>query len=102
MRMMLRALLARGARRENLQAKVYGGASTLARGGDIGGRNVDFAMEFLERERIGVYGGCVGGGVARRIEFIPGVASVTLRKSPELAANSSRPEVPIHVRGYAA
>lgn len=64
--------------------------------------NVDFAIEFLERKGIGVYGGCVGGDVARRIEFIPGDASVTLRKSPGLAANRSRPKVPIRARGYAA
>lgn len=63
---------------------------------------LDARMEFLEREGIGVYDGCVGGAVARRIEFIPGNASVTVRKYPEHAANASRPEVPVHVRGYAA
>jgi chemotaxis protein CheD len=102
MGMMLGALFAKGASRESLQAKVYGGASMFERGGDIGMRNVGFAIDFLEREGISIYGGCVGGTVARRIHFVPSSATVTIKTSPNFAANGPSQNTASAIRGYAA
>ncbi|MBY3155367.1 chemotaxis protein CheD [Rhizobium laguerreae] len=90
MRMMLATMLARGATINDLQAKVYGGAATLSTSCDVGERNVEFALAYLDRERIPVFGGCVGGGLARRITFIPGDGDVVLHRRPTVAANTVR------------
>ena len=73
MEVLVNALLAMGARRERLEAKVFGGANVL---GDIGGghfnvgqANVEFAFEFLQQEDIPVVAHDVGGDYGRNILF---------------------------------
>lgn len=92
MRMLIATMLARGATIENLQAKIYGGASTLTVSGDVGERNVEFASDYLDRARIPVFGGCVGSDLVRRITFIPGDGEVVLHSRSVTPANAQRVE----------
>jgi len=71
MEKLINALLARGARRNHLSAKLFGGGRLLNRLVDIGSENVAFAERFLAQEGIPVEGGSVRGDHARRIEFWP-------------------------------
>ena len=71
MELLINDLLKRGARRERLLAKLAGGAQMLTGASDIGMRNADFAMRFLEREGIDLIGKNLGGDRARRIRFWP-------------------------------
>lgn len=71
MEMLVNGLLRAGARRDRLQAKLFGGARLTDRLADIGGANVDFAEAFLRREGIGYLGGSVRGHNARRIQYWP-------------------------------
>lgn len=88
MRMMIATMVARGATVENMQAKIYGGASTLTVSGDVGERNVDFACDYLNRAHIPVFGGCVGSDLVRRVTFIPGDGNVILHSRPVTPANT--------------
>ena len=56
MEILINQLLKMGARRENLEAKVFGGGKILKGMSaiNIGQRNADFVMEFLGREKIRV------------------------------------------------
>ncbi|MCS4088780.1 chemotaxis protein CheD [Rhizobium sp. BK176] len=92
MRMMITTMLVRGATIENMQAKIYGGASTLTVSGDVGERNVEFACEYLDRAGIPLFGGCVGSDLVRRITFIPGDGQVILQSRPVTPANTQRME----------
>lgn len=71
MELLINALLARGARREQLRAKVFGGARMSAGMIDIGGRNGDFIRRFLTDEGIVLEAESLGGSQARRIQFWP-------------------------------
>ena len=71
MELLVNGLLRRGARRENIEAKLFGGARTVQGFTDIGGKNVDFARRFLENEGIAFHGGSVGGNQGRRLEYQP-------------------------------
>jgi chemotaxis protein CheD len=71
MELLLNGLFAQGARRERLCAKLFGGARLADRFYDIGGQNIAFAREFLQREGIGLDGGSVRGRHARRIQYWP-------------------------------
>jgi chemotaxis protein CheD len=71
MELLINNLLSAGARRERLQAKLFGGGHLIDRLVDVGERNVAFAEAFLEREFIRVVGGSVRGGHARRIQYWP-------------------------------
>lgn len=63
----LDAILARGARKDRLQAKVAGGANMLQHSSllDIGKRNADAVLTALRAERIPVLGQSLGGVVGR-------------------------------------
>ncbi|MBU1324682.1 MAG: chemotaxis protein CheD [Alphaproteobacteria bacterium] len=71
MELLINALLARGARRDRLRAKVFGGGRMSESMADIGGRNAEFVRRFLRDEEIPVEAESLGGSAARRIQFWP-------------------------------
>ena len=70
---LLERVLAEGARRASLQAKVFGGAQITARDVPsqmrIGERNVDTALEELRRLQIPVMNQSLGGAAGRKVIF---------------------------------
>lgn len=71
MELLINGLLARGARRDRLRAKVFGGGRMNAGMVDIGARNAAFVRRFLNDEDIPLEGESLGGDAARRIQFWP-------------------------------
>ena len=106
MELLINGLLRRGARRDRLEAKLFGGARVLAGLSDVGAQNAAFARRFLKEEGIPCIGESLGGNQARRVRFSPttGAARQLLldkvdqstltvetprRKAPEQAPESS-------------
>jgi chemotaxis protein CheD len=71
MELLVNGLLHLGAKRNRLQAKLFGGARIVEGLSDVGAMNVRFAKRFLEAEGIGLIGGSVEGERGRRVEFRP-------------------------------
>lgn len=71
MELLVNGLLREGARRERLEAKLFGGARMLEGLTDIGTQNAEFAKHFLQRERIAFTGGSLQGDRGRRVQFWP-------------------------------
>ena len=71
MELLINAMLKRGASRQNLKARIYGGATMREGLGEIGNTNIRFARRFLDSENISILGENVAGVVARRVEFRP-------------------------------
>ena len=71
MELLVNGLLREGARRERLEAKLFGGARMLEGLTDIGSQNAKFAEHFLHRERIAFAGGSLRGDRGRRVQFWP-------------------------------
>ncbi|MDG4649236.1 chemotaxis protein CheD [Roseibacterium sp. SDUM158017] len=71
MEQLVNALLKRGAARERLQAKLFGGARIMPNLPDIGRRNGEAALAFLSNEGIACKSHSLGGAQARRIRFWP-------------------------------
>ena len=71
MELLVNGLLQRGAHRERLQAKLFGGARMLKGLTDVGSMNADFAERFIKRERIRLTGGSLRGDRGRRLQFWP-------------------------------
>jgi chemotaxis protein CheD len=72
MELLVNGLLRQGARRERLEAKLFGGARTMEGLADIGARNAAFAERFLRHEGIRLVGGSLRGEQGRRIQYWPG------------------------------
>ena len=71
MELLVNALLSSGARKERLEAKLFGGARLIDGLTDIGSQNADFALRFLEAEGIRHIGGSLRGEHGRRVQFWP-------------------------------
>ena len=95
MEVLINAMLAMGAGRSNLKARLYGGAALHDGFRDIGATNALFARRFLRDERITLVGEDVGGSGARRVEFRPTLGLARCRVAAERVAE--RPIVPIAV-----
>lgn len=71
MELLVNGLLKSGARRDRIEAKLFGGAQTVRGRYDIGQNNIRFAENFLAAEGIAHVGGNTGGPVGRRIQYWP-------------------------------
>lgn len=71
MELLINGLIAKGAKRNRLEAKLFGGARMFEGLSDVGASNAVFAKKFLANEGIPVTGESLGGTCARRIEFWP-------------------------------
>ncbi|MFQ1700156.1 chemotaxis protein CheD [Loktanella agnita] len=71
MELLINRVLRAGGDRQNLQAKLFGGARMTEHSRDIGRSNAEFAREFIEREGIPCVSQSLGGDKARRVQFTP-------------------------------
>ena len=71
MELLINGLLKKGAARNQLHAKLFGGARTIQSLTDIGKLNAQFALEFMAREGVAVVGSSLGGNQGRRLQFWP-------------------------------
>jgi len=82
MDVLVRELVKAGARRERLQAKVFGGAAVLPNMPllNVGDRNAQFVLRYLQAEKIDLYAQDLGGSYARRVAFLADSGKVVVRK----------------------
>lgn len=73
MEVLINGLMKRGAKRSQLEAKVFGGARVLSGATmlAIGDGNIAFVLDFLTREGIPIVSKDVGGTRSRRIHYQP-------------------------------
>ena len=84
LRRLLEQLLELGASKENLKAKVFGGACVLEAfqesGNDLGTKNIEAARRVLEVERIPILAEDVAGQAGRKLVFHTEGGSARVRK----------------------
>lgn len=71
MELLINDCLKRGARRNRLEAKLFGGGRMFDSLRDVGRANADFAERFLRDEGIPLVGGSLRGPGGRRLQFWP-------------------------------
>lgn len=71
MELLINGLLKRGAQRERLEGKLFGGARMVDGLSDIGAKNAAFAKNYLRNEGIKLVAEDLGGRHGRRIEYYP-------------------------------
>ena len=68
---LINALTKLGASRDRLKAKAFGGARMVTGLSDIGAKNAEFTVQYLESEGIPVVSTSLGGTHARNVRFWP-------------------------------
>jgi chemotaxis protein CheD len=79
MEQLINRILSAGAKREELEVKVFGGARVLSAMTDVGNHNVAFVREFLRNERLKVLAEDVGDTCPRHVQFSPQTGKVRVR-----------------------
>lgn len=84
MELLINALLKQGARRERLEAKVFGGGNVLKGfvSQPVGTRNAQFVRDYLQAERIPVLAEDLGGIHPRKVCFFPVTGRVLVKRLP--------------------
>jgi chemotaxis protein CheD len=88
MESLINALLARGAARNRLRVKLFGGARVLARLSDVGQRNIEFVRRFVALEQLQVVGEDLGGDQPRKLLMYPATGRVLVRRLPPVEASA--------------
>lgn len=88
MEVLVNHMLALGARRERIQAKVFGAGKIIPGMSDIGSRNAHFALEYLARERIPVVAQDLGRDEASKVYFFPASGKVLVKRLRTLRNNT--------------
>ena len=88
MELLINGLLKQGARRDRLEAKIFGGAKTIASFSNVGEQNAAFATQFLKDEGIPIVGSSTGGEHGRKLEYWP--ISGRARQYPLTGAEAQR------------
>jgi chemotaxis protein CheD len=90
MEMLINSLLKLGARRQNFEAKVFGGGNVMRslNSSNVGHRNAEFVLEFLSNEKIRVAARDLEDIHPRKIYFFPASGIVRVKKLRELANNT--------------
>ena len=94
MELLVNGLLREGAKRERLEAKLFGGGRAMdCLADDVGARNAAFARRFLAYEGVRIIGGSLGGDKGRRLQFWPatGRARQSLIDRAEIPRGPLRP-----------
>ena len=76
---LIEKMLKNGAIKENMVAKVFGGANQMDSTMNIGQRNVDIAKEVLEQHNIKVIAENTGGTVGRKLRYDMGTGQVMMK-----------------------
>lgn len=86
MEMLINQLLKQGARRENLEAKIFGGGNVLKAftALNVGERNAEFVKRFLQAENIRVTGEDLNDIYPRKVYFFPRTGRVLVKKLKQM------------------
>ena len=82
MEVMINQILKQGAKRENLEAKVFGGGAVIRNMSslNVGDDNAKFALEYLKKERIPVVAKDLLGDLPRKVYYFPHTGKVLVKK----------------------
>ncbi|VAW95212.1 Chemotaxis protein CheD, partial [hydrothermal vent metagenome] len=69
MEQLINEILKNGGQRKNLEVKLFGGGQVLAHMTDVGKRNIDFALEYLQLEGLKLIAEDLGDRYPRKVQY---------------------------------
>lgn len=85
MELLINRIMTLGGKRHRLVAKAFGGAHILpaiSRENGVGGKNIEFVLDFMKIEKIAIVNQDLGGHDTRRIYFHTDSGEVLLKRIP--------------------
>jgi chemotaxis protein CheD len=84
MEQLINGLMKRGARRERLEIKLFGGGKILTVQTDVGQRNINFIHDFLYKEGLKAAAEDLGGTSPRMAAYFPRTGKARVKHMPPL------------------
>ncbi len=81
---LINLILKNGGRRINLRAKLFGGGKVLKQMSDVGQKNINFALRYLEDENIKLEGSDLGSFYPRKVLFEPATGKAFVKRLDNL------------------
>lgn len=79
---LINVLIKHGARREQLEIKIFGGGKVIPGMSDVGRANIEFVRRYFETELLDIVAEDVGGNYARRVRYYPETGRVMVKRLP--------------------
>jgi len=84
---LINSILKNGGKRQNLEAKIFGGGRIIANMTDVGMRNIAFARDYLETEGLKITSEDVGDTFPRMVVYFPATGKVRVKRLRSLHNN---------------
>ncbi len=82
MEYLVNEILKQGGKKSNLEVKLFGGGKVLSNLSqiDIGGRNIEFVLDFIDKEGLSVRAHDLGSDCPRKVLYFPDTGAVKLKR----------------------
>ena len=80
MEKLINEILKQGGRKQDLEVKVCGGGQIIANMSDIGARNIEFVLSYLETERLDMIAKDLGDIYPRKVQYEPKTGRLRIKK----------------------
>lgn len=88
MELMINAILKNGGKRENLEVKIFGGGKIIKNMTDVGERNIEFALNYIQNEGLLLISQDVGEEFPRKVYYNPKNGQAKVKKLRSLHDNT--------------
>jgi len=81
---LINMILANGGKRKNLEVKLFGGGKIIPTLGDVGLKNIEFALEYVDTEALKLVSQDLGDIFPRKVIYFPRTGKVKMKKIKDL------------------
>ncbi len=81
---LINMILANGGKRKNLEVKLFGGGKIIPTLGDIGQKNINFVLEYIDTEALRLVSQDLGDIYPRKVNYYPKTGKVRMKKIKDL------------------
>lgn len=81
---LINTILANGGKRKNLEVKLFGGGKIIPTMGDVGARNIEFVLEYIDTEALKLLSKDLGDIYPRKVIYFPNTGKVMMKKIKDL------------------
>lgn len=85
---LINTILSNGGKRKNLEVKVFGGGKIIPTLTDVGIKNINFVLDYIEQEGLNLLAHDLGDIYPRKIIYFPRTGKVGMKKIKDLHNNT--------------
>ncbi len=81
---LINIILENGGKRKNLEVKLFGGGKIIPTLGDVGAKNIQFVLDYIDTEALSLVSHDLGDIYPRKVNFYPLTGRVRMKKIKDL------------------